>query len=86
MKEGSRLNIDFAEQGVNDLVLGDMYNSGQSFQDSTDILGIGLTRDFTPFQPEMRDHEPIINHSPFSASNVDVYIDGIAVQRLTLCR
>ncbi len=83
VKEGSRLNIDFAEQGTR-LVLGDMYNSGQSFQDSTDILGIGLTRDFTLIPT--RNARPRANQS-FTlqrASNVDVYIDGIAVQRLTL--
>ncbi|MBE8604675.1 fimbrial biogenesis outer membrane usher protein [Vibrio atlanticus] len=83
IREGSRLNIDFAEQGTR-LVLGDMYNSGQSFQDSTDILGIGLTRDFTLIPT--RNARPRANQS-FTlqrASNVDVYIDGIAVQRLTL--
>lgn len=83
VREGSRLNIDFAEQGTR-LVLGDMYNSGQSFQDSTDILGIGLTRDFTLIPT--RNARPRANQS-FTlqrASNVDVYIDGIAVQRLTL--
>ncbi|MFA0113790.1 fimbria/pilus outer membrane usher protein [Vibrio sp. 10N.261.46.E11] len=83
VREGTRLNIDFAQQGTR-LVLGDMYNSGQSFQDSTDILGIGLTRDFTLIPT--RNARPRANQS-FTlqrASNVDVYIDGIAVQRLTL--
>jgi outer membrane usher protein FimD/PapC len=83
VREGSRLNIDFAEQGTR-LVLGDMYNSGKSFQDSSDILGIGLTRDFTLIPT--RNARPRANQS-FTlqrSSNVDVYIDGIVVQRLTL--
>ncbi|WP_257145722.1 fimbria/pilus outer membrane usher protein [Vibrio sp. ES.051] len=83
VREGSRLNIDSPEQGTR-LVLGDMYNSGQAFQDGTDILGIGITRDFTLIPT--RNVRPRANQS-FTlqrASNVDVYVDGIAVQRLTL--
>ncbi|MCV5888271.1 hypothetical protein OFN71_34195, partial [Escherichia coli] len=46
VREGTRLNIDYPQQGTR-IVIGDMYNSGQAFQDGTDILGVGVTRDFT---------------------------------------
>ncbi len=82
-RQGTRLNYDFPSQGTR-LVLGDMFNSGKSFQDGTDILGIGITRDFTLIPT--RNVRPKANQS-FTlqrTSNVDVVIDGIVVQRLTL--
>lgn len=82
-RQGTRLNYDFPSQGTR-LVLGDMFNAGKSFQDGTDILGIGITRDFTLIPT--RNVRPKANQS-FTlqrTSNVDVVIDGIVVQRLTL--
>ena len=83
VREGTRLNMDFPEQGTR-LVMGDMFNSGRAFQDGADILGIGITRDFTIIPT--RNVRPRANQS-FTlqrTSNVDVYIDGVAVRRLTL--
>ena len=83
VRQGSRMNIDFPDQGTR-FVIGDMYNTGHAFQDGADILGIGITRDFTIIPT--RNVRPRANQS-FTlqrTSNVDVYIDGIPVRRLTL--
>ncbi len=82
-REGTRINVDFPTQGTR-LVVGDMYNPGTSFQDGTDVLGLGITRDFTLIPT--RNVRPKANQS-FTlqrTSSVDVVIDGIVVQRLTL--
>ncbi|MEF1341142.1 fimbria/pilus outer membrane usher protein, partial [Vibrio rotiferianus] len=82
-REGTRLNVDFPTQGTR-RVVGDMYNPGTSFQDGTDVLGLGITRDFTLIPT--RNVRPKANQS-FTlqrTSSVDVVIDGIVVQRLTL--
>ncbi|MBM6549902.1 fimbria/pilus outer membrane usher protein [Marinomonas ostreistagni] len=83
IREGTRFNYDFPDQGTR-LVVGDMYNSGSGFQDAADILGVGITRDFSIIPT--RNVRPRANQS-FTlqrTSNVDVYVDGIAVRRLTL--
>ncbi|WP_159652298.1 fimbria/pilus outer membrane usher protein [Vibrio atypicus] len=82
-REGTRLNIDFPKQGTR-LVIGDMYNSGKLLQDATDILGVGITRDFTLIPT--RNVRPKANQS-FTlqrTSSVDVVVDGAVVQRLSL--
>ncbi len=83
VREGSRLNIDFPSQGSR-LVLGDMYNSGRILQDAVNVVGIGITRDFTLIPT--RNARPAATQS-FTlqrTSTVDVVLDGIIVQRLTL--
>ncbi len=83
LREGTRLNIDFAEQGTR-LTVGDMFNIGDSFQNSADILGIGVTRDFISIPT--RNVRPRANQifTLMRGSNVDVVIDGAVVQRLSL--
>lgn len=83
LREGTRFNIDFPQQGTR-LVVGDMYNSGKLFQGATDILGVGITRDFTLIPT--RNVRPKANQS-FTlqrTSSVDVVVDGVVIQRLTL--
>ncbi|NVJ57283.1 MAG: fimbrial biogenesis outer membrane usher protein, partial [Vibrionaceae bacterium] len=83
VREGTRLNIDFPSQGTR-LVLGDMYNSGKLFQDGTDVLGIGLTRDFTLIPTRNVRPKAAQSFTLQRTSSVDVVIDGAVVQRLTL--
>ncbi|MCA2459064.1 MULTISPECIES: fimbria/pilus outer membrane usher protein [Vibrio] len=83
VREGTRLNIDYPQQGTR-IVIGDMYNSGQAFQDGTDILGVGVTRDFTLIPTKNVRPRASQTFTLQRTSNVDVYIDGIPVQRLTL--
>lgn len=83
VREGTRLNLDIPSHGTR-LVIGDMYNAGTVFQDGADILGVGLTRDFSLI--------PTKNVRPKAArsfvlkrtSDVNVVVDGVVVQRLTL--
>ena len=83
VREGSRLNIDYPNQGSR-LVIGDMYNGGKAFQDSADILGVGITRDFTLIPTRNVRPRATQSFTLQRTSNVDVYVDGIAVRRLTL--
>ena len=83
LREGTRLNIDFASQGTR-FTVGDMFNIGDSFQDSVDILGVGITRDFTIIPT--RNVRPRASQvfTLMRGSNVDVVVDGAVVQRLSL--
>lgn len=83
LREGTRLNIDFPEAGTR-LVVGDMYNPGVSFQEASDVLGIGITRDFTLIPT--RNARPTANQqfTLLRTSEVDVIVDGVVVQRLSL--
>lgn len=83
VREGTRLNLDFPNQGTR-IVLGDMYNSGKQFQDGTDILGVGLTRDFTLIPTRNVRPKAAQSFTLQRTSSVDVVIDGAVVQRLTL--
>ncbi|MFC1233609.1 fimbria/pilus outer membrane usher protein [Vibrio sp. F74] len=83
LREGTRFNMDFPSQGTR-LVLGDMYNSGAAFQDGVDLLGIGLTRDFTLIPTRNVRPRATQSFTLQRTSNVDVVLDGIVVQRLTL--
>ncbi|WP_082016348.1 fimbria/pilus outer membrane usher protein [Vibrio sinaloensis] len=83
IRKGTRLNYDIPNQGTR-IVVGDMYNSGKLLQDASDVLGIGITRDFTLIPT--RNVRPKANQS-FTlqrTSSVDVVVDGVVVQRLTL--
>ncbi|EGA70547.1 putative fimbrial Usher protein [Vibrio sinaloensis DSM 21326] len=83
LRDGTRLNIDFASQGTR-LVVGDMYNSGKLLQDAIDILGVGLTRDFTLIPTRNVRPKATQTFTLQRTSSVDVVIDGVVVQRLTL--
>ena len=83
VREGTRLNYDVPNQGTR-IVIGDMYNTGKLLQDATDVFGVGITRDFTLIPT--RNIRPTANQS-FTlqrTSSVDVIVDGVVVQRLTL--
>ncbi|WP_306439758.1 fimbria/pilus outer membrane usher protein [Vibrio japonicus] len=82
-REGTRLNFDIPNQGTR-LVLGDMYNAGKSFQDGADILGIGLTRDFSLIPTKNVRPKAARSFVLTRTSDVNVVVDGIVVQRLTL--
>ncbi|WP_218958932.1 fimbria/pilus outer membrane usher protein [Salinimonas marina] len=82
-REGTRLNLDFPHQGTR-LVVGDMYNPGASFQDGSDILGVGITRDFTLIPTRNARPTASQQFTLLRASQVDVVIDGVVVQRLSL--
>ncbi len=83
VREGTRFNFDFPSQGTR-LVLGDMYNSGKLFQDGTDVLGVGLTRDFSLIPTRNVRPKAAQSFTLQRTSSVDVVIDGAVVQRLTL--
>lgn len=83
VREGTRLNFDIPGQGTR-VVVGDMFNTGKLLQDATDVFGLGITRDFTLIPT--RNVRPKANQS-FTlqrTSSVDVVVDGVVVQRLTL--
>ncbi len=80
---GTRVNIDFPTQGTR-LVVGDMFNTGKNLQDSADILGIGITRDFTLIPTRNVRPKATQSFTLQRTSSVDVVIDGAIVQRLTL--
>ncbi|MFA0568835.1 fimbria/pilus outer membrane usher protein [Vibrio gallaecicus] len=82
-RRGTRMNVDFPSQGTR-LVVGDMFNAGKNLQDSADILGIGLTRDFTLIPTRNVRPKATQTFTLQRTSNVDVLVDGIVVQRLTL--
>lgn len=80
---GTRLSRDFADSATR-ITLGDFYQSSVGFQDSTDIIGLSISRDYSDI--------PTRNVRPTASqrftlqrtSNVDVKVDGIIVNRLTL--
>ncbi|MDE1338716.1 fimbria/pilus outer membrane usher protein [Vibrio aestuarianus] len=82
-RQGTRLNVDFPSQGTR-LVIGDMFNAGKNLQDSVDILGVGITRDFTLIPTRNVRPKATQSFTLLRTSNVDVVIDGVIVQRLTL--
>ncbi|MDN3683413.1 hypothetical protein QW180_01445 [Vibrio sinaloensis] len=61
-----------------------MYNSGKLLQDAIDILGVGLTRDFTLIPTRNVRPKATQTFTLQRTSSVDVVIDGVVVQRLTL--
>nr|WP_017051650.1 fimbria/pilus outer membrane usher protein [Vibrio genomosp. F6] len=83
VRRGTRMNLDFPSQGTR-LVVGDMFNSGKNLQDGTDILGLGLTRDFTLIPTRNVRPKATQTFTLQRTSNVDVVVDGAIVQRLTL--
>ena len=82
-REGTRLNIDFREQGTR-FVVGDMYNSGVGFQEGSDVLGVGITRDFRLIPTRNARPTASQQFTLLRASEVDVIIDGVVVERLSL--
>ncbi|SON52400.1 Fimbrial Usher family protein [Vibrio tapetis subsp. tapetis] len=82
-RNGTRVNVDFPTQGTR-LVVGDMFNNGKNLQGSADILGIGITRDFTLIPTRNVRPKATQSFTLQRTSSVDVVIDGAIVQRLTL--
>ncbi|HIF9264576.1 TPA: fimbria/pilus outer membrane usher protein [Photobacterium damselae] len=80
---GTRLSRDFADSATR-ITLGDFYQSSVGFQDGTDIIGLSISRDYSDI--------PTRNVRPTASqrftlqrtSNVDVKVDGIIINRLTL--
>lgn len=83
VRRGARVNIDFPSQGTR-LVVGDMFNAGKNLQDSADILGVGITRDFTLIPTRNVRPKATQTFTLQRTSSVDVLVDGAVVQRLTL--
>ncbi|KXF81147.1 fimbrial protein [Enterovibrio coralii] len=83
VREGTRLNLDFPSYGTR-LVVGDMFNTGTVFQDSVDIAGIGLSRDFSLIPTRNVRPKAAQTFTLTRTSSVDVVVDGAVVQRFTL--
>ncbi|MDD1781923.1 fimbria/pilus outer membrane usher protein [Enterovibrio sp. ZSDZ35] len=82
-RQGTRLNVDFPTYGTR-LVLGDMFNTGTLFQDSVDVMGIGIARDFSLIPTRNVRPKASQSFTLTRTSNVDVVVDGAVVQRFTL--
>ncbi|MGB1236724.1 MAG: fimbria/pilus outer membrane usher protein [Pseudomonadales bacterium] len=82
-RQGSRVSYDFAASSTR-VTGGDLFTFGSHFQDSADILGLGVSRDF--------DLIPTRNVRPSAGrrfrlqrpSDVDVFVDGVLVRKLHL--
>ncbi len=82
-RHSSRLTYDLPQSATR-IVAGDIFTFGSQLQDSTDLLGLGISRDF--------DLIPSRNVRPSGArrfrllrpSDVEVYVDGILIRRLRL--
>nr|WP_269808621.1 fimbria/pilus outer membrane usher protein [Enterovibrio nigricans] len=83
IRQGTRLNLDFPTSGTR-LVVGDMFNAGTLFQDSVDVFGIGITRDFSLIPTRNVRPKASQTFTLTRTSNVDVVVDGAVVQRFTL--
>jgi outer membrane usher protein FimD/PapC len=82
-RQGSRFVYDIPQSATR-IVAGDIFTFGSYFQDSADLLGLGISRDF--------DLIPTRNVRPSAGrrfrlqrpSDVDVFVDGILVRKLNL--
>lgn len=82
-RRGTRLLVDHPETALT-FGAGDLFTSGRGLQDSVDLLGLGVTRDF--------DLQPSRNVRPRAGrrftltrpSTVDVRVDGLTIRRLRL--
>ncbi|MEH6446097.1 MAG: fimbria/pilus outer membrane usher protein [Oceanospirillaceae bacterium] len=82
-RQSSRLVYD-VPQSATRIVAGDIFTFGSQLQDSSDLLGLGISRNF--------DLIPSRNVRPSAArrfrllrpSDVDVFVDGVLVRRLSL--
>ena len=82
-RQGSRVNIDLPEQGTR-ITLGDYYYNGATFQDGGDILGLQISRDFAVIPTKNVRPTASRQFTLQRSSTVDVMVDGVVVQRLTL--
>ncbi|NMH60467.1 fimbria/pilus outer membrane usher protein [Alteromonas ponticola] len=82
-REGSRINYDFADFGTR-VSIGDLFNPGISFQSGVDILGVGISRDFSLIPTRNIRPKARRSFSLQQNAEVDVIIDGVLLRRLSL--
>ncbi|CAM4316170.1 fimbria/pilus outer membrane usher protein [Vibrio agarivorans] len=82
-RASTKLTYDFPSQGTR-LTLGDTNPETASFQDGADMLGISISRDFNEIPTRNVRPTATQQFTLARTSDVDVVIDGVVVQRLTL--
>lgn len=82
-RQGTRLYYDIPEQGTR-ITIGDFYNNGADFQDSGDMLGFALSRDFATIPTRNVRPTATQQFTLQRTSTVDVVVDGVVIRRLTL--
>ncbi len=82
-RKNTRIVHDFPASSTR-LVVGDIFTLGSHFQDSVDMLGVGLTRNFNLIPT--RNVRPTAGRSftLIRASDVDIIVNGAMVRRLSL--
>ena len=82
-RDGIKLIYDFSDASTR-LTAGDFRNAGGALQDSVDILGVSLNRDFQVIPT--RNIKPTAGRQFYLArsADVDVLIGGVLMQRLSL--
>ena len=82
-REGTRILYDIPSQ-ASQLAIGDVFSRGTRFQDTVDLLGVALLRDYNEIRT--RNVRPTTGRrfTLQRQSEVDVIVDGALVRRLSL--